>query len=200
MLVFAIQQHKSAVIMYTPPPSPASLYLPHPIPPGHHRAPDWTPCATSQPLTTDPSHTRSGHVLMFLSPLSHPLPPPLCPQVHSLPLCLLSFPANRFIAKDTCTPLFTAALFIKARVHLFYEAVSTTLPFWASLFHLSNEVDMFTLFSLRPVSGLENLVVWAFGVFLCIVQLWRLILCLPWHFFFLATFSGKSKKHPSDAL
>ena len=35
----------------------ASLPSPHPIPPGHHTAPDWVPCAAQQLLTSYPSYT-----------------------------------------------------------------------------------------------------------------------------------------------
>ena len=41
VLVSTIQQCKSAVIIHTSPSSLASFPSPHPIPPGHHRAPDW---------------------------------------------------------------------------------------------------------------------------------------------------------------
>ena len=40
VLVSTIQQCKSAVIIHTSPSSLASSPFPHPIPPGHHRAPD----------------------------------------------------------------------------------------------------------------------------------------------------------------
>ena len=110
VLVFAIQQHKSAMIMYTPTPSPASPLLPHPTPPGHHRAPDQAPCATQQLFTSYPSHTGScvyvdaaaavakslQSCLTLCDPigycphLSHSLPP-LCSQDHPLHLCLFSF-------------------------------------------------------------------------------------------------------------
>ena len=59
---------------------------------------------------------------------SHPLIPPLCPQVRSLCLHLHCCPADRFIStiflhstyiklieEDTCTPMFTAALFTIVR-------------------------------------------------------------------------------------
>ena len=40
VLIFAIQQHRSARIMHTCPPFLASLPSCHPVPPSHHRAPD----------------------------------------------------------------------------------------------------------------------------------------------------------------
>ena len=43
VFVFAVRQRESVICMHTAPPS-----FPHPIPPGHHRAPSWTPCATQQ--------------------------------------------------------------------------------------------------------------------------------------------------------
>ena len=68
VLVSAIQQHKSAVIRHTSPPSLASSY---PIPSGYHRAPDWAPCATQQLLTFSPAiHLipNTVYVLKLLSP------------------------------------------------------------------------------------------------------------------------------------
>ena len=147
------------MIMYTATPSPASPLLPHPTLPGHHRAPDCIPRATQPLLPTDPSYARSGHVLTGAPFSIHPtLSLPDC--VHKSTLYLrVSFPSLQIGSlKKTHVPSgFLAALSVKAGVHLFYEAVSTTWPFWALLFHLSNEVDMFTLFSLRPVSSLKNL-------------------------------------------
>ena len=52
VLVFTIQQCTSATVIHTSPPSLAALPSPHPIPPGDHRAPDWTPCATQQLFTS----------------------------------------------------------------------------------------------------------------------------------------------------
>ena len=46
---------------------------------------------------------------------SHPLPPPLSPQVHSLRLHLGIYPEKTTIQKDACIPVFTAALFTAAR-------------------------------------------------------------------------------------
>ena len=57
-LVSAIQQCESAIIIHTFPPSlPCLPPLPHPIPPGHHRAPDWAPCAIQELLTGHPPYT-----------------------------------------------------------------------------------------------------------------------------------------------
>lgn len=44
VLVSAIQQHKSVIIICIYSPSGASLPSPHPAPLGHHRVPDCTPC------------------------------------------------------------------------------------------------------------------------------------------------------------
>ena len=93
VLVSAIQQHKSAVIRHTSPPSLAS---PHPIPSGYHRAPDWAPCATQQLLTFSPAiHLipNSVYVLMLLSPFA-PLFPlhPNCVHSPILYICI-SFPS-----------------------------------------------------------------------------------------------------------
>ena len=57
---------------------------------GHHRAPNWVPCATRAIL----------HMVVCIHQCyslnsSHP---PLCLQVHSLHLCLCSCPVNRLIS------------------------------------------------------------------------------------------------------
>ena len=44
------------IIIHTSPPSLASLPSPHPTPPGHHRALNWTPRATQQLPTSYPSY------------------------------------------------------------------------------------------------------------------------------------------------
>ena len=46
VLVSAIQQCKSAVIIHTSAPSVTSILSLHSIPPGPHRALDWASCAT----------------------------------------------------------------------------------------------------------------------------------------------------------
>ena len=52
-LVSAIKQCESAIIIH-----PLPLGLPHPVPPGHHRAQDWAPVlAVQQRLISDPSYT-----------------------------------------------------------------------------------------------------------------------------------------------
>ena len=44
VLVSAVQQHKSAIIICIPHPCWASLPSPNPTPLGHHRVPGWAPC------------------------------------------------------------------------------------------------------------------------------------------------------------
>ena len=185
------------MIMYTPTPSPASPLLPHPTPPGHHRAPDWTPWATRAAShhwsVLYPIRKRADWCSCLHS--SHLLPPLLCPQVYSLPRCLLSFPANRFIEKDPRT--------LSVHSSTVYKSQGPSV-LWGSVYHLTflgfavsstKWSDMFTLVSLRPVSGLENLAVWAFcssSVFYnCEDSFYAYHDILPWHFFLLATFPEK---------
>ena len=79
VLVSAIQQCNSAVMIHTFTPSLASLPSPLPISPGHHRAPDWAPCVTQQLLTNIPLTPDSSHMLMLPSPLG---PLSASPTVH----------------------------------------------------------------------------------------------------------------------
>ena len=76
-----------------------SYPLPYPIPLGYHRAPD----LSSLHQTVNFHWYLILHMIMYMFQfyslsLSHPLLPPLCPQVSSLCLCLLCCPANRFIS------------------------------------------------------------------------------------------------------
>ena len=48
VLVSALQQCKSAIILHIFSPSLASFPSPYPILPGHHRVPDWAPYTTQQ--------------------------------------------------------------------------------------------------------------------------------------------------------
>ena len=57
VLVSAIQQCKSAIIIHISLPSSASFFSPHLSPPGYHRVPDWAPCAMQQFLTSYLSYT-----------------------------------------------------------------------------------------------------------------------------------------------
>ena len=124
--------------MYIYPPSWTSFSCPYPTLLGHHRAPSWAPCATQQlPLLI--YFTHGGiHMSMLPSQFVPPFPSHTMSKVCSLCLCLYSSPANRFIStifldsttqqshyweypektiieKDTCTPIFTVALFTIAR-------------------------------------------------------------------------------------
>ena len=91
MLVSAVQQHESVIIMYTY----FLLLEPPPPPPGHHRAPGGASRATQQlPIYL---HEVVYVCRCYLLNLPHLRHPPLCPQVCALCLCLHSFPAHRFI-------------------------------------------------------------------------------------------------------
>lgn len=57
MLISATQQGEPAMIMHVSGPFQASLPSPHPIPPGHRRAPDWAPSSTQQLLASYPSYS-----------------------------------------------------------------------------------------------------------------------------------------------
>ena len=65
--------HNYMYIMFLP-------SLSHPIPPGHHRAQDWTPCAKQQLLTSCASYTWQGIYVDATFPI--------CPTL-SLPDCVL---------------------------------------------------------------------------------------------------------------
>ena len=64
---------------------------------GHHRAPDWASC-TIQQFPTSCFTLGSVNMSMMLSQVALPSPSPVCPQVHSLFLCLHSFSAHRLIS------------------------------------------------------------------------------------------------------
>ena len=78
---------------------PSLLPCPYPIPPGHHRAPHWAPCAARSFSPAVHLTPESAHVLMLLSPFI-PLSP--SPTVRKPILCLhlhlLSFPASKLIS------------------------------------------------------------------------------------------------------
>ena len=68
----------------------------HHIPLGCHRASIWAPCATNYfPLAI--CFTNSSVYMSMLFSQFHPFLPLLCPQVHSLHLCLCPCPTNWFI-------------------------------------------------------------------------------------------------------
>ena len=52
LLVSAVQQCESAVSIHISPLSRASLPSAHPVPLGHHRAPDWAACTLQRLLTS----------------------------------------------------------------------------------------------------------------------------------------------------
>ena len=127
MLVSALQQCESAIITHISPSSWTSSPSPHPTSLSHHRAPGWAPCVIQQLLTSSlfygaslvahmgknlpamqatqsipglgrcPLHMIVNICWCYFLHSSHSLPPPLCLQVHSLHLCLHSFPENRVI-------------------------------------------------------------------------------------------------------
>ena len=96
VLIPAVQQCKSAIIIHTRPPSLASL--PSPIPSFQVI----TDCQTRFPVLhsnfSPVTYFKHGSVYRcYFLHSSHSLLPLVCPQLHSLYLSLHSFPANRFI-------------------------------------------------------------------------------------------------------
>ena len=94
--LFVIDQHESVIIVHTPTPSEASL--PFLITP-----PEVTDHQPGVPGYTATFHQLcilhlAGHIrLCYFLHSSHSLRPRLCPQIHSLRLCLYSCTANRLI-------------------------------------------------------------------------------------------------------
>ena len=80
--------------MYTYIPSVLDLRPTTPVSP--HRAASWAPTAVNQLPTSQLSYTRQCYMSVPISQLIllSPSPPALCPQVHSLCLCLYSCPAT----------------------------------------------------------------------------------------------------------
>ena len=64
----------------------------------HQRAPGWAPRTTQQLPTSSASDVVVYTCQCRFLSSPHALLPPLCPQVHSLHLCLYSFPEDRFIS------------------------------------------------------------------------------------------------------
>ena len=94
------------IIIHTSPPSLASLPSPHPTPPGHHRALNWTPRATQQLPTSYPSDCVNMLILLFHS--SHSLPPTLC---KSIPYVCVSIPfLQSFISIIFCNCIYMCYL------------------------------------------------------------------------------------------
>ena len=71
-----------------------SLPTPNSTPPGHHRVPGWLLVLYISFPELFVSHTAVDVCQCYFLSSSHVL----CPQVHSLCLCLCSFPAHRFIS------------------------------------------------------------------------------------------------------
>ena len=69
---------------------------PHPTSLVNHRAPSWVP-GVAQQLPTIVLHSIACMCWCRFLHSSHPLLPPLCPQVRFLHLCLHFFPAGRFM-------------------------------------------------------------------------------------------------------
>ena len=92
--VSAVQWCRSAIGIHVSPPSWASLHPPTPL--CHHRAADWVSCVILYNSFSPAiffTH-ESAYMSMLLSLFIPLLLPVLCPQVHSLYLCLHSFPAQ----------------------------------------------------------------------------------------------------------
>ena len=97
VLVFAVQC-RSATIVHTSRPSSAFLPFPSHLSRSSQRArlgSLWH-SATSHQLSI--LHLVVYICWCYFLNSSHSLPPLMCPQVHSPPLHLLSFPENRFIS------------------------------------------------------------------------------------------------------
>lgn len=71
--------------------------LPSSHPPGHHRVPDWAPCATQQVLTSSPSYTWHGVYVDAILPIYTHSP---CPSVSTGPFSTFLSPslAYEFVA------------------------------------------------------------------------------------------------------
>ena len=67
---------------------------PNSTPPGHHRVPGWLLVLYISFPELSVSHAAVDVCQCYFLSSSHVL----CPQVHSLCLCLCSFPAHRFIS------------------------------------------------------------------------------------------------------
>ena len=78
----------------TYPPHPVPY--PHPSPPGHHRAPSWSPCVHSSFPLANLVYTWSCIYVNPNLPIHTTLLPALCPHGHSMCLSLHSCPADRF--------------------------------------------------------------------------------------------------------
>ena len=96
-----IYQSQSVISIYIPSLLNLPPTSPHSSPLGLHRELGWVPCAIQQFLlaiySTHDMHIYTRICQCHSLNLSHPLLPPLCPQVHSLCLHLPIFPVNRFI-------------------------------------------------------------------------------------------------------
>ena len=121
MLVSVVQQHESVIIMYIyllPFESPS-----HPS--GSSSAPGGAPCVTQQlPIYLHVVSVCQCHLLN----LSHLYHPPLCPQVCALRLCLLSFPAHRFIITIVVDSIYMSSYRIFIFLFLTYFTVYNTEP------------------------------------------------------------------------
>ena len=63
--VLLVSAMRISIIIHTSPPSGTSLPSFHPIRPGHHRAPDWTPCATQKELLIVKNVTKCCELLQY---------------------------------------------------------------------------------------------------------------------------------------
>ena len=112
--------------------------LPHPIPPGHHRAADWAPCATKQLLSSYASAPDGVSMLVLLVLLS---PSPPWPQVHSLHLQIF-----KCISLSTLPP----KLGIQSRTHLSFSHLSSSELYQFSLLKGSHSVTFLLSSLLLP--------------------------------------------------
>ena len=90
--------NKRYVYIYPLPPGLPSCPPPHPVPLIAHRTASWAPCAIHQVPTSYGFYIQQ---CKYINPklLAHPTTPspPPRPHICSLPLCLYSCPATRFI-------------------------------------------------------------------------------------------------------
>ena len=92
-----------------------------------------------------------------LSQLSHLLRPPLCPQVHSLHLCLYSCPANRFISTIFLDSIYMCSVQLLSCVRLF--ATPWTTARQGSLSITNSRSSLKVIESVRPS---HYLILWHF--------------------------------------
>ena len=101
MLISAVEQHKSAIIIHIAPPSWAFIPSSHPSPLGHHRVPSWAPCVIQQllnwilkkiiqisvNLNDKFTHEQNTSIVMLCYAKSLQSCPTLCDPIDGSPPC-----------------------------------------------------------------------------------------------------------------